>query len=166
MEFKIRKMLETDWNDVARIYQHGMDTNIATFQTSCPSYEEWDKAHLQTCRFVITDGESIAGWTALSPVSSRCVYSGLAEISIYMDDKYSRLGLGTKLLNYLIQESEKNGIWMLQSAILQHNQASICLHEKCGFRKVGYREKIAKDKSGIWRDTVMMEKRSALSDFN
>jgi L-amino acid N-acyltransferase YncA len=166
MEFQIRKMLETDWNDVARIYQSGMETNIATFQTSCPSYEEWNKSHLKECRCVITRGEAVVGWAALSPVSSRCAYTGVAELSIYMDDQYIRLGLGTKLLNFLIQDSEESGFWMLQSAILQHNEASIRLHEKCGFRQVGYRERIARDKFGIWRNTVMMERRSGLSEFD
>ncbi len=166
MESQIRTMIESDWNDVARIYQHGMDTHIATFQTSCPSFEEWDKAHLKECRYVITEDGAVVGWTALSPISSRCVYAGVAEISIYMDEKYIRKGYGTQLLNYLIQESEKCGFWMLQSGILQHNQASIGLHSKCGFRQVGYREKIARDHSGAWKNTVLMERRSELNEYN
>jgi phosphinothricin acetyltransferase len=166
LEYEIREMKEDDWEDVARIYQDGLDTHVATFQTSCPTYEEWDKAHLKICRFVITQDGKVAGWTALSPVSSRCVYGGVAELSIYMDGKYRKSGLGTKLLGHLIHESEKAGIWMLQSAIIQENLASLNLHRKCGFRNVGYREKIAKDYTGVWRNTVMMEKRSCSSIYN
>lgn len=166
MDVQIRNMLETDWEEVAKIYQHGMDTNIATFQTNCPSFEEWDKSHLMQCRFVITCDGKVVGWTALSPTSSRCVYSGVAEVSIYIDREYNGKGYGTMLLNHLIQESEKYGIWMLQSGILQHNRASLALHGKCGFRQVGYREKIARDHSGVWRNTVLMEKRSSLRDYD
>lgn len=166
MKLQIRNMLKTDWNVVAKIYQYGMDTNIATFQTDCPTFEEWDKSHLKECRYVITEDGTVAGWAALSPVSSRCAYAGVAEVSIYMDENYIRKGYGTKLLSYLIQQSEKYGYWMLQSGILQHNQASIALHNKCGFREVGYREKIAKDHSGVWRNTVLMEKRSTLKEYN
>ncbi len=166
MKSHIRRMLKTDWNDVAGIYQSGLNTGIATFQTSCPSYEEWDKSHLKECRFVFMQDDAVVGWVALSPVSSRCVYAGVAEVSIYMDEKYAGKGYGTKLLNHVVVESEKCGFWMLQSGILQHNQASISLHRKCGFREVGYREKIARDQSGVWRNTVLMEKRSALKDYN
>lgn len=166
MEYKIRMMLDKDWEDVARIYQEGINTHIATFQTSAPTYEEWDHSHLQKCRFVITINEKVIGWAALTPVSSRCVYSGVAEVSIYVDQKYSGMGYGTKLLQYLIEESEKCGFWMLQSGILQHNQASVQLHTKCGFRQVGYREKIARDHSGEWKNTVLMERRSELKEWN
>ncbi len=165
MEYEIRDMKEEDWGDVARIYQNGVSTHVATFQASCPTYEEWDKAHLKICRYVITQNGEIVGWTALSPASSRCGYAGVAELSIYMDEKYRKTGLGTKLLNHLIQESEKAGIWMLQSAIIQENLASLSLHSKCGFRQVGYREKIAKDHMGVWRNTIMMEKRSCCGKY-
>lgn len=166
MEIKIRTMLKADWESVSRIYQQGMDTHIATFQTDCPAFEEWDKSHLQECRLVITEDETVVGWTALSPTSSRCVYAGVAEVSIYIDENHTGKGYGTMLLNRLIQESEKCGIWTLQSGILQHNRASLALHGKCGFREVGFRERIARDHSGVWRNTVLMEKRSSRQDYN
>ncbi len=157
---EIRQMLEGDWKDVSRIYQDGMDTNLATFQCSCPTYEEWDSSHLKSCRLVIVANENIVGWAALSTVSSRCVYAGVAEVSIYIDNNFKGKGLGEKLLNELIYFSEEKGIWTLQSGIMQDNHASIRLHEKCGFRMVGYREKIGCDLFGNWRNTVLMERRS------
>ncbi len=166
MDVQIRSMLESDWDEVACIYQQGMDTNIATFQTVCPSYEEWDRSHLKECRFVIIQDGAVVGWTALSPTSSRCVYAGVAEVSIYIEEACAGKGYGTRLLNHLIQESEKCGFWMLQSGILQHNQASLALHGKCGFRQVGFRERIARDHSGVWRNTVLMEKRSEHPNYN
>ena len=166
MDDEIRPMQPVDWNRVSRIYQEGMDTNIATFQTACPSYEEWDHSHLQTCRLVIAVDGTIAGWAALTPVSSRCVYAGVAEVSIYIDSAYSGKGLGTKLLNELIAQSEQNGIWTLQAGIMEGNVASIRLHEKCGFRMVGFREHIGCDRFGNWRNTVLMEKRSGKVGIN
>ncbi len=166
MNLQIRSMTEKDWVDVARIFQWGIDSGIATFQTDCPSYQTWDRTHLNICRLVLEDSGKIIGWTALSPYSSRVPYAGVAEISIYLDERFQGRGLGTALLNYMVHESEKNGIWLLQSGILQHNEASIALHRKCGFREVGFREKIARDQNGIWRNTVLMERRSPLPQFN
>ncbi len=166
MELQIREMLETDWNEVRKIYQYGIDTNLATFAINCPTYADWDQAHLKECRYVITDEEAIAGWAVLSAVSSRCVYAGVAEVSIYIDEKYKNRGVGTKLFNHMIHESEKNGFWLLESLIMQNNAPSLRLHEKCGFREVGYREKMGKDKYGTWRNVVVMEKRSSLSQYN
>lgn len=160
MDYHIRAMRQEDWKEISRIYQQGMDTNLATFQTSCPPYEEWNSSHLETCRLVMTVNDCIAGWAALSPVSSRCVYAGVTEVSIYMDPTYSGKGLGAILLNHLISESEQKGIWTLQSGIMEDNAASIRLHEKCGFRMVGFRERIGCDRFGNWRNTVLMEKRS------
>jgi L-amino acid N-acyltransferase YncA len=160
MEYQIREMTVSDWPEVRRIYQEGMDTNIATFQTTCPPYEEWDRAHLKQCRLVIIAENQVVGWTALSPVSSRCVYTGVAEVSIYIDSNYQGKGTGTKLLNAVIRLSEENDIWTLQSGIMRENSASVRLHEKCGFRMVGYREKIGCDRFGQWRDNFLMEKRS------
>ena len=166
MDYLIRSMQWDDWNEVSRIYQQGMDTNIATFQISCPTYEEWDSSHLQACRLVIVVDGIIAGWAALTPVSSRCVYAGVAEVSIYMDSVYSGKGLGVKLLNELITQSEQNDIWTLQAGIMEDNTASIHLHEKCGFRMVGFRERIGCDRFGNWRNTVLMEKRSSQVGMN
>lgn len=157
----IRSMRETDWPSVADIYQQGISTNLATFQRDCPTYEEWDRAHLKTCRLVILKDEGVVGWATLAAVSSRCVYAGVAEVSIYLHNDYHGHGLGAQLLNALIAASEREGFWTLQSGIMQNNTASIRLHEKCGFRLVGYRERIARDHLGAWRNTVLMERRSS-----
>ena len=152
-----------DWEAVNRIYKQGIDTNLATFQTSCPSYEEWDSAHLSCCLLVYVLEWRVVGWAALSPVSSRCVYKCVAELSIYIDETVRGNGIGTQLLNRIIEESESHGIWTLQSGIIQDNKASILLHLKCGFREVGYREKIARNAHGEWKNTVLMERRSTLN---
>lgn len=160
MDYLIRKMEEKDWSEVKGIYAQGIETNMSTLQTSIPEYEEWDNSHLKDCRYVVTENDKVAGWVALTAVSSRCVYAGVAEVSVYIHNDYKRKGIGSMLLNHIVEESEKIGIWTLQSGIIQENEASIELHKKCGFREVGYREKIAKDKYGNWRNTVLMERRS------
>ena len=157
----IRSMEKQDWPSVSAIYQEGMDTNLATFQTQCPPYEAWDAGHLKGCRLVAVDPDgAVAGWAALSPVSSRCVYAGVAEISIYIAMVQRGKGIGTALLDALASASEKEGIWTLQSGIMADNAASIRLHEKNGYRMIGYREKVGCDRNGVWRDTVLMERRS------
>ncbi|WP_238881833.1 GNAT family N-acetyltransferase [Clostridium sp. YIM B02551] len=166
MEVNIRSMVKQDWEGVARIYQQGMDTNISTFQTECPSYEEWDKGHVKSCRLVALEGEKVIGWAALSAVSSRCVYAGVGELSIYIDNNYKGKGVGSKLLSCLITESEDHEYWTIQSGIMEENEASINLHKKCGFREIGYREKVGKDRNGKWRNTIMMERRSPLEKYN
>lgn len=166
MEYQIREMQKDDWKQVSNIYQAGMDTNMATFQTECPSFQAFDESHLSSCRYVIMDGNNVAGWAALTPVSSRCVYRGVVEVSIYIDPAYKGKGLGTRLLAHLTDQSEQCGYWTLQAGIMQDNEASIRLHEKCGFRIVGFRERIGQDKFGAWRNTVLMERRSALPDYN
>ncbi|MCE5189880.1 MAG: N-acetyltransferase family protein [Eubacteriales bacterium] len=165
MNCAIRQMKKADWPEVSRIYQLGMDTNRATFQSECPAWEEWNRSHLKNCRLVITNDEKVAGWAALTAVSGRCVYAGVAEVSIYIDPAMQGLGFGTKLLNALISKSEEEGFWTLQSGILQENIASIRLHERCGFRMVGYRERIGRDRFGTWRNTVLMERRSDSDRF-
>lgn len=162
MNYYIRKMNEEDWGKVKEIYKQGIETNMSTFQTSIPEYKEWHNAHLQRGRYVAVYNDEIVGWIALTPVSGRCVYAGVAEVSIYINNDCKGLGIGYTLLNKLVEESEKLGIWTLQSGIFEENLASIELHKKCGFREVGYREKIGKDKFGIWRNTVLMEKRNSL----
>lgn len=166
MAFQIREMEINDWERVRDIYQQGMDSNTATFETNCPNYEKFDSSHVKSCRFVIAENDTVVGWVALSPVSSRCVYAGVADLSIYIDEKYKGKGAGTQLLAHMIEKSEPQGFWMLQSVILQNNLASIRLHEKCGFRLVGFREKIGKDRFGQWHNTVLMEKRSQQAQFN
>ena len=166
MGFQIRKMVDTDWLEVSRIYQEGMDTNLATFQFDCPSWEEWNASHLKDCRLVIMNDGMILGWAALTAVSGRCVYAGVAEVSIYIDQDFRGRGAGKVLLLELIRCSEENGLWTLQSGIMQENKASICLHESCGFRLVGYRERIGRDRFGNWRNTILMERRRISDLFN
>ena len=144
---------------VCHIYMQGIATGNATFQKEAPSWEDWDKSHLQDCRIVATESGSVAGWAALTPVSSRCVYAGVAEVSVYVGDEHRGKGLGKLLLQELIRQSEAIGLWTLQSGIFPENTASIRIHESCGFRIIGYREKIGK-LSGFWRDNVVMERRS------
>lgn len=166
MVYQIRKMLDSDWPEVSRIYQEGMDTNLATFQSELPAWEEWDDSHLKDCRQVITEDGRVLGWAALTKVSGRCVYAGVAEVSIYIGQEYRGQGIGKMLLLKLLRCSEESGFWTLQSGIMQDNIASIRLHESCGFRMVGYREKIGRDQFGIWRNTVLMEKRSTSDRFS
>jgi len=156
----IRNMQREDWTAVAEIYKEGIDTHIATFQKEVPSYEEWDKTHISACRLVAVEDGAVAGWVALSPYKSRCAFSGVAELSIYIKKEYRGRHIGERLLQALIEESEKEGYWMLQANIMEINKASIALHTKSGFRTVGYREKIARDHFGEWQNIVLMERRS------
>lgn len=160
MQYKIRPMKKEDWERVGAIYQQGIDGNGATFQTYVPSYEEWDEARLKIGRYVMTYNEQVVGWVALSPTSSRQAYSGVVEVSIYIDNDFKGQGIGKKLMECVIEASEANGIWTLYSSIMEDNEASRALHKKCGFREIGYREKIAKDLYGNWRNTVIYERRS------
>ncbi|MDW3651597.1 MAG: N-acetyltransferase family protein [Bacteroidia bacterium] len=159
MKIQLRKMTATDWPRVKDIYQKGLDLGYASFETEAPAWEKWDATHLTDCRYVAETSEGILGWIALSKVSAREVYKGVAEVSIYIDPAQSGRGLGKKLMEKVIEESEKRGFWTLQSGIFPQNTASIHLHEKMGFRKIGYREKVAK-RVGIWQDNVLMERRS------
>ena len=149
------------FSQMANIYLEGIATGMATFQTEAPDWDEWDNNHLSNCRIAVFTDEQMAGWAALSPVSGRCVYAGVAEVSIYMAAKYRGKGIGKLLLLDLIKQSEQAGFWTLQSGIFPNNIASIKLHEQCGFRQIGYREKIGK-KDGIWHDNIIMERRSKL----
>lgn len=152
-------MIRDDWDQVAEIFRQGIETGNATFETQIPSWEKWDSAHIQSCRIVATIENVVIGWAALVPVSSRKVYAGVGEISIYISNRYQGLKIGTRLLERLIDESEKEGFWTLQAGIFPENKASIKLHQNHGFRIVGYREKIGQMK-GVWRDTILLERRS------
>mgnify|MGYP003575853256 CR=1 FL=1 len=158
---EIRKLLAEDWNQVKLIYQKGIDTGNATFQTSAPSWEDWDQSHLTSCRIVMEEDSIVIGWAALTPVSSRCVYAGVAEVSVYVDPAHSEKGIGLALLNELVNQSESEGIWTLQAGIFPENIGSLRIHEKAGFRILGIREKIGKQ-NGIWRDTALLERRSSV----
>jgi phosphinothricin acetyltransferase len=161
VQFVIDKMQTSDWDQVSSIYMEGIATGNATFETHLPDPTSWDTSHLPICRLVARDGGSILGWAALSPVSSRCVYGGVAEVSVYVAARARGKGIGRRLLAALVAESERNGIWTLQAGILAENRASIAIHEACGFREVGRREKLGKLK-GVWRDVVLMERRSGI----
>lgn len=161
MNVIIRTMQPEDFEDVAKIYHQGIQTGIATFQTDIPSWEAWDNSHIKTCRLVaVTEEGQIVGWVALSPVSSRCVYGGVAEISVYVDQNFRKKGIGILLLESLISASEEQGFWTLQAGVFAHNSASLNLHLAAGFKKVGVRERIGRTSNGIWQDTVLLERRS------
>ena len=156
---QIRNLLDSDWEIVRAIYEKGIATGNATFQTSAPSWEEWNSSHLVTCRIVAEEDQKVIGWAALTPVSSRCVYAGVAEVSVYIDPAFSGKGIGLALLERLVNLSEAEGIWTLQAGIFPENIGSLRIHKKAGFKTLGVREKIGKQ-GGIWRDTVLLERRS------
>ena len=162
MDYKVEVMKASDWTQVAKIYTEGINTKIATFQSEAPSWDEWNKGHCESCRLVVRAGDTILGWAALSPVSSRCVYAGVAEVSIYIGKLYQGQKVGTTLLEKLIGLSEENGYWTLQSGIIKENTSSLNLHKKCGFREIGYRERLGKMDNGKWHDVVLVERRSKL----
>ncbi len=157
----VRKMTATDWKAVATIYAEGIATSIATFETKVPTYSTWNKSHMQNCRIVAIYNKLVIGWAALSPVSSRCVYEGVAEVSIYVASNYRGMGVGKLLMKNLIATSESIGIWTLQSGIFTDNKSSIELHKKAGFRYIGKRERVGK-LNGEWKDNLLFEKRSKL----
>lgn len=157
----IRTMLPADWEFVADIYKEGIATGIATFETCAPSYEAWDAAHMKNCRFVAESNGKVIGWVALSPVSNRCVYGGVAEISVYVAGNSRGKGLGKLLLEHVIIASEKEGNWTLQSGVFPTNYGSIKVHEASGFRMIGKRERIGK-LHGKWVDNVLFERRSKI----
>ena len=154
-------MLATDWESVANIYKQGIDTGMATFETNVPTFEAWDEAHMSTCRFVAESTSEIMGWVALSPVSSRCVYGGVAEISVYISENSRGKGLGKLLLEHVISASEQEGIWTLQSGIFPTNYGSIKIHEATGFRMIGKRERVGRLHSK-WVDNLLFERRSSI----
>ncbi|MGZ4290325.1 MAG: N-acetyltransferase family protein [Gaiellaceae bacterium] len=159
---KIRDLLPLDWPEVARIYEEGMLTGDATLETEVPSWEAWDAGHLAEHRLVVTLDDEVVGWAALSPVSDRCCYRGVAEHSIYIAEHARGLGFGRQLLGALIASSEAGGFWTLQSGVFPENEASIALHSALGFRVVGVRERLGCSR-GVWRDVVLLERRSEMN---
>ena len=155
----IREMNDQDGARVLEIYKQGLETRSATFETEVPSWNEWDIKHIKHSRLVYTDNERIIGWAALSQGSTRKVYSGVAEISIYIDTLFVNKGIGSLLMDELIKSSEKHGIWTLFSSVFPENLGTIKLHKKFGFKTIGIREKIAK-LDNKWRDTILLERRS------
>lgn len=155
-------MLPVHWDAVKAIYLQGIATKQATFQTEAPTWEDWDKGHLPHLRYVLFIEDTVVGWAALTPVSSRCVYAGVSEVSVYIHEDFRGKGIGKMLLLKLISETEKENIWTLQAGIFPENLSSIALHEKLGFRQVGYRERIGK-LDGVWKDTILLERRSKIA---
>ena len=155
----IRPMEDRDWPRVAEIYTQGLEEGTSTFNTDGPTFEEWDAGHLRDCRLVAEEDGQVVGWAALSPTSARPAYRGVVEVSIYIDTAARNRGVGTALLGELCRASEGAGYWCIYAAIFSINKASIALHQKCGFREIGYRERIARDRFGVWQDTTLMERR-------
>jgi phosphinothricin acetyltransferase len=156
---KIEKLTQNHWVEVVKIYQDGIDTKNATFRTQVPIWKDWNEVHHQHSRFVAIENNKVVGWCAVSPVSKREAYKGVAEVSVYASLNYLGKGIGNMLLEILITTSEENGIWTLYSSLFPENKGSVNLHLKKGFRKIGIREKIAQQ-DGVWRDTALYERRS------
>jgi phosphinothricin acetyltransferase len=159
---QIEAMQPAHWLPVKTIYEEGIATGNATFQTAAPEWSEWDAAHVKNSRLVAIENGTVLGWAALTPVSGRCVYAGVAEVSVYIAAAARGKGIGKKLLQALIESSEKNNLWTLQAGIFPENESSIKIHEDCGFRIIGRREKIGQ-MNGVWRDTVLLERRSIIT---
>jgi L-amino acid N-acyltransferase YncA len=159
LDFDIRSMRSDDWPAIRNIYSEGVATGNATFETETPTWAKWDQSHLPDCRPVASDRERVLGWAALSPVSGRRVYSGVAEVSVYVAAEARGRGVGKMLLQSLVEQSEGCGIWTLQAGIFPENFPSIGLHKSCGFREVGLRQKLGQ-RGGVWRDVLLLERRS------
>lgn len=158
-EITINEMISSDWVEVREIFIEGIGTANATFRTEAPVWDEWDKDHLSICRFVAKQNEKVVGWVALTPISSMRAFSGVMEVSIYIASSAAGKGVGSRLLQQVIDSSEQNKIWTIQAMIFPENAASINLHKKFGFEEVGTRKQIGK-LNGVWRDVVLLERRS------
>jgi phosphinothricin acetyltransferase len=156
---EVRDLRPGDWPEVARIYAEGIQTGNATFETEIPSWQAWDAAHLDEHRFVAERDGRILGWVALAPVSSRCCYAGVAEISAYVAEQARSQGVGRELLANAIESSERAGIWTLQTGVFPENEPSLGLLQRFGFRALGTQERIGR-LHGVWRDVVLLERRS------
>ena len=154
----VRPFLPADWRDVARIYAEGLAGGVATFETDVPSWDAWDAAHLPAPRLVADRDGDVVGWVAVSPASRRPAYRGVVEHSVYVDGRARRSGVGRALLDALVAEAPRHGIWTIQTSIIASNEASLGLHEAVGFRVVGRRERIAQ-RDGVWHDTILLELR-------
>jgi phosphinothricin acetyltransferase len=170
MKYVTDSMRPEDWKQVRSIYLEGIRTGNSTFEADAPDWDKWDSAHLSQHRLVIRAGNSVLAWAALSPVSSRCVYSGVAEISLYVAARHRGKGVGSALLRALIESSETAGIWTLQGGIFPENAASLRLVRKHGFRQIGRRKRIAKMTrgalAGTWRDVIFVERRSRVTGID
>jgi L-amino acid N-acyltransferase YncA len=159
MDLTIDPMTPADWNAVRAIYLAGIATGQATFETDAPDWAAWDAGHLPSCRLCARAGGDVVGWAALCPVSRRPVYAGVAEVSVYVHPEWRGRGVGSALLAALVAASERAGLWTLQAGVFPENTASLALHAKHGFRRIGRRERVGRH-NGVWRDTLLMERRS------
>lgn len=159
LHIQYRQMVKEDWDAVAEIYRQGIETGNATFEVDVPDWETWNAGHIPSCRIVAVDEGIVIGWAALSRVSERCVYAGVAEVSVYVASEARGKQIGDSLLKRLIGHSENDSIWTLQAGIFPENKQSVSLHQNNGFRLVGFRERVGKLK-GVWRNTLLFERRS------
>ena len=159
MNYQIEPLQPEDWPQVRSIYAESIKTGFSTFDTKLPDWEDWDSSRLPTCRFVAREGKTVFGWASLSPSSSTWGYVGVAEVSVHVGKAGQRQGVGTALLQALFAASEKEKFWTLTAEIISGNRASLALHKKCGFREIGYREKLG-HWQGVWHDVILLEKRS------
>jgi L-amino acid N-acyltransferase YncA len=157
---ELRELRREDWPAVKAIFEQGIAGGNATFEAEAPSWEDWDRTHLEGHRVVALQGGEVVGWAALSAVSERCCYAGVAEDSVYVADEAQGRGVGRALLEDLLARAEADGFWTIQAGIFPENEASVELHKRCGFRVVGTRERLG-HRDGAWRDVVLMERRSA-----
>lgn len=158
MELTLGPLQAEDWEAAQRIYLEGIATGNATFETEAPTWERWDQSHRPDCRLAARSGDELVGWAALSPISGRAVYAGVAEVSLYVAERARGLGVGTALLRALVQAAEAAGMWTLQAGIFPENAASLALFRRHGFRTVGVRERIGRH-HGVWRDVALLERR-------
>jgi L-amino acid N-acyltransferase YncA len=170
MEYSTDIMNPGDWEQVRSIYLEGIGTGNSTFEPDAPDWDRWDCTHLREHRVVVRAGERILAWAALSPVSTRCVYSGVVELSLYVANEHRGKGIGSTLLKALIDSTEKAGLWTLQGGIFPENAPSLRLVKKHGFKEIGRREKIGKmtygDLAGTWRDVILVERRSTVTGID
>jgi L-amino acid N-acyltransferase YncA len=161
LKYTIESLTPADWDQARDIYAQGIATRNATFEVEPPSWEKWDGSHLPFARIAAKCGENLLGWAALSPISQRRCYAGVAEASVYVAELHRGKGIGKTLLCALIQASEQNGIWTLQAGVFPKNEGSLALIKKCGFREVGRRERLGQ-LDGVWRDVLLLERRSRI----
>jgi L-amino acid N-acyltransferase YncA len=160
MNFTVEEMKAADWSQFSAIFSEGIETGMATFLSDVPGWEEWDREHCDSCRLAARCGDTVLGWAALAPVSSRCVYTGIAEASIYIGKASRGQGVGTALLTELIRCSELDGYYSIQAEIIRENTPSRELFKRCGFREIGIRERFGQMQDGQWHDVVLLERRS------
>ena len=159
---RVERMRPGHWPAVRSIYQAGIATGDATLERQAPDWESWDAGHRPDCRLVAVDGDRVLGWVALSPYSTRTVYAGIAWLSVYVAPDAQRHGIGRRLVEAAIEASEEAGVWTLMAGILPENVASLVLHERAGFRRIGVQRRLGRDAAERWRDVVLMERRSAV----